>query len=163
MTDEALFFLMSRKPKTSQLEPRKEVINLTVLANSRLWVRLDAWAPVMPPCTCLRSLGSAFPYFDLLNWLLWLLFSKKDLPQCQYWFPWIYFDIPLLGPITAWTKVLDLTSLMMEEAGLPFDFHHIRRTKKDSQKRNFLTTVFSDWKDYYPCLKGTMGIIIDEK
>lgn len=42
MTDEALFFLMSRKPKTSQLEPRKEVIDLTVLANSRLWVRLDA-------------------------------------------------------------------------------------------------------------------------
>ena len=31
MTDEALFFLMSRKPKTSQLEPRKEVIDLILL------------------------------------------------------------------------------------------------------------------------------------
>lgn len=157
-----LFFLMSRKPKTSQLEPRKEVIDLTLLAKSRLWVRLSVWAPrthvVTPPCTGLRSHGSAFPYFDFLDWLLWLLFSKKDLPQCPYWFPWIYFDIPLLSPITAWTKVLDLTSLVME-AGLPFDFHHIRRTKK----RNFLTTVFSDWKDYYPYFKGTMGIIIDEK
>ena len=92
----------------------------------------------------------------LLSLTLISLTGSCDSCSQKRIFPRVHIE-SLLGPITAWTKVLDLTNLVME-AGVPFDFHHIRRTKNDSQEINFLTTVFSDWKDYYPYIKGTMGI-----